>query len=130
MANKKKDEKQNKGQKPEEEIDETAGNPQLTEKELNRLELHDARMNMSVAQINQFKFQEALKKIEMSNELAIIRGHQANAKGSLKAAREDNNAVIKGIEERLGLKMADYTVSDDGTLNYVADDGEQETPES
>jgi hypothetical protein len=107
---------------PEE--DPSAGDLTLTEKELMQLELEDARMNLAQAHIDKFTYQETLKKIEMGRELDVIRMHKGNCKGDLKAARERNNELIKAAEERLGIKLADYTVREDGSLNYVADDGE------
>lgn len=95
----------------------------LTELELARLDLHDTRIRLQQTIVEKLKFKQAIVTTEYQKEMGAVKGKIAEANGSISEAQQDSNAQVNDIEKRLGIKLSEYTVADDGTLTKESDLG-------
>ena len=93
----------------------------LTQLEIARLDLHQARNDLQLQIIEKFKGKLLLHTLDYQREQAIMKGKIRDSENSGKEAREDYNAQIKAIEKRLDVDMKKYIVADDGTLTHEDD---------
>ena len=105
---------------PAEELD---TRPKLTELELTRLELYEARRNLQSAVLDKLKFKMDLLGIRYMEEKAVIQGRMKSTDNSRDEFTQAYNAQIAAIEKRLGINMKKCLVADDGTVTFDEDIG-------
>jgi len=90
----------------------------MTEVEMARMELHEARANGQLAIVEKLQLAEKLLGIDYREKVAANRAKQADAQRSMTEAQEEGRAVIAGLEKRLGIKFDDYVLQDSGELKH------------
>lgn len=110
-------------QTPVEKIDDMPEPLQMKQDERNQLELHETRSQLQTAIIEKTKFQIDLLGIKYAQEKAVLTGIIRQADNSRTEARDDYNTVVARIEQRMGIKLSEYIVADNGVLTHEADVG-------
>jgi len=107
--------------KPEAEVPETPEVPelQLTALEVKEIDLLQARKEAQNYALESLLSKEALLGMKHKQEIAELRVKQLNTKNSMKQIAQENNAFLRGIEDRLGITLADYAIREDGSLTLI-----------
>ena len=95
----------------------------LEEIEIAKLDLHSTRMQLQIQIKEKLNLGVQLLGIKYQEERSMIKVKMMGCENSRIEARDDYNMIIKQIEERFGIKMSEYIVSDDGTLTHEKDIG-------
>ena len=104
-------------------VEELDTRPKLTELELTRLELYEARRDLQSSVLDKLKFKMDLLGIRYMEEKAIIQGQMKSTDNSRDEFTQAYNAQIAAIEKRLGINMKKCLVADDGTVTFDEDIG-------
>ncbi len=119
-ADKKKKKKRGQADPNEEPIVDTIS---ITPEEVARLEAYEARAGLQSALIEKLQLRMELLGIRYREEIGVMKGQMRGADNSRDEIMRESNALVGEIETRLGIKMSEYTVADDGTLTHEGDIG-------
>jgi len=90
----------------------------LTGDELNALNLHEARARMQATVLTNLTLRQEILNRDYKEQKAGLDAKQRATKLSLAEAQNNYNETVAAIEIRLGIKLADHRLEDDGTLVF------------
>ena len=103
-------------EEPLKEEDLELGDMFLTDLELARLDLYQSKAQLQSEIIEKIKLKIELVDMAYRDNRAVLKNTMRGCDASQTEARTEYNNQLKEIEERLGIKMAEYAVSENGAL--------------
>jgi hypothetical protein len=92
--------------------------PKLTELEMAKLDGFRTRAELQISVMDRVRLQMALLSIRYKEEQAVLKGKLKSSDNSREEAMLAYNSLMAEIETRLGVKMEECVVADDGTLTH------------
>jgi hypothetical protein len=99
-------------------IDEVMDKPKLTELEMVKLDGLRTRAELQISVMDRIRLQMELLSIRYKEEQAVLKGKLKSSDNSREEAMLVYNSLMVEIETRLGVKMEECVVADDGTLTH------------
>lgn len=93
----------------------------LTELEMAKLDGGDARRRLQSALIDKTRLQQEILTVKYREDMAALKALLRNHEASRREITSGYNEVLASIEVRLGIKMSECTVADDGAVTQQAD---------
>ncbi len=93
----------------------------LTELEMSKLDGGEARRALQTALIDKTRLQQEILTVRYREDMAALKSRSRSHEASIREITSEHNAVLESIEKRLGIKMSECTVADDGAVTHQED---------
>lgn len=95
----------------------------VTETEMLKMDLHMTRVQLQTQIREKFNLATQLLAVKYQEERSVLKAKMMGCDNSRAEARDDYNAIIRGVEQRFKINMSEYVVADNGVLTHEQDVG-------